>query len=312
MNSPAATQSYGYNAEDQRRISYTGRAITGRRMPAPAPYLEPQEEEAGSYTYTMSPRAFRAVQSRRSHGPGRPWAAIIGSALVAVVLLPGLAFGMNLKESAGNEFLSRYNSAALTVKVIGMAATGNKAAVAAVGAAVQTAKTQVQVKLDNPVTPDPARPAVAAHKADYNVVAPPSVSAATIDKVLADYSSPAAGKGAAFYDLGLKYGIDPAYALAFYIHESSCGTKGVARFTHGIGNIRVTPGYKDYEGYRSYDTYEQGIEDWYKLIKDLYVDGWGLTTPAPIIAKYAPWGDNNNPDIYASTVKSLVHSWASK
>ncbi len=116
----------------------------------------------------------------------------------------------------------------------------------------------------------------------------------------------------AFYDLGVKYGIDPAYALAFYIHESAAGTKGVARFTHSIGNIRTTPGYKDYEGYRSYDSYEQGIEDWYKLIKELYVEGWGLRTPTAIIQRYAPWGDNNNPDIYAANVMQLVDSWQEK
>ncbi len=141
---------------------------------------------------------------------------------------------------------------------------------------------------------------------DYTVVAPPSISAARIDQVLASYGSPASGSGALFYDLGVKYGIDPAYALAFYINESAAGTKGVARFTHGIGNIRTTPGYADYEGYRSYPDFATGIEDWYKLIKELYVDGWGLTTPDAIIARYAPWGDNNNPEAYAHTVEQLV------
>ena len=43
------------------------------------------------------------------------------------------------------------------------------------------------------------------------------------------------------YNLGIKYGINPAYALAFFVHESGCGTKGVARFTKSLGNIRTTP-----------------------------------------------------------------------
>jgi hypothetical protein len=28
-----------------------------------------------------------------------------------------------------------------------------------------------------------------------------------------------------------------------------------------------------------------------------------------IIQRYAPWGDNNNPDIYAANVMQLVNSW---
>ncbi len=153
------------------------------------------------------------------------------------------------------------------------------------------------------------RPAIAPHTPDYRLTAPPSVSAATIDRALAEYGSPAAGQGAVFYDLGVQYGIDPAYPLAFFIVESQAGTQGVARFTHGIGNIRVTPGYASYAGYRSYASYAAGIADWYRLIKTLYIEGWGLTTPGPILARYAPWGDNNNPAGYAATVTALVAGW---
>jgi len=153
------------------------------------------------------------------------------------------------------------------------------------------------------------RPRVACPTADHRLARPPSVSAATIDRVLAGYGSPAAGQGATFYDLGVQYGIDPAYALAFYVHESSAGTRGVARFTHSIGNIRVTPGYANYEGYRAYATYAAGIEDWYQLIKELYIGEWGLTTPSAVTLRYAPWGDRNNPVQYATTVTALVDRW---
>jgi len=153
------------------------------------------------------------------------------------------------------------------------------------------------------------RPRMAGPTPDYRLTTPPSVSAATLDQVLAQYHSPAVGQGAVFYDLGVQAGIDPAYAVAFFIVESHAGTRGVARFTHGIGNIRVTPGYTSYEGYRSYITYTAGIADWYSLIKTLYIEGWGLTTPGPILARYAPWADGNNPDVYAATVTALVRSW---
>ncbi len=153
------------------------------------------------------------------------------------------------------------------------------------------------------------RPRSAPPTADHQLPAPPSISASAIDRVLTQYRSPAQGSGALFYDLGVQYGIDPAYALAFYIQESSAGTKGVARFTHSIGNIRTTLGYQNYEGYRSYDSYAVGIEDWYKLIKALYVEQWQLTTPSAICVRYAPWSDGNNPAVYAANVSTLVDSW---
>jgi hypothetical protein len=144
------------------------------------------------------------------------------------------------------------------------------------------------------------------------VVGPPTISVNQIESVLKQYGSPAAGKGQTLYDLGIKYGIDPAYALAFFVHESGCGTKGVARFTKSLGNIRTTPGYTDYEGYRSYPTWESGMEDWYKLIANLYIGEWGLRTVDAIIPVYAPWGDSNNPPSYIASVKGLVNSWQGK
>src|SRR4051794_35619807 len=72
----------------------------------------------------------------------------------------------------------------------------------------------------------------------------PSLSAAFVDKVLSGASSKAAGTGQALYDLSKKYGIDDAYALAFFQHESTFGTGGVARATLSLGNIRCSEGYQ--------------------------------------------------------------------
>ena len=137
----------------------------------------------------------------------------------------------------------------------------------------------------------------------------PSMDAAAIRRVLQKYNSPAVGAADAMYTLGLEYGIDPAFCLAFFINESTAGTAGVARTTKSVGNIRTTPGYADYQGYRKYESWEQGIEDWYRLIRDLYIADWGLTTVDQIIPVYAPSFDGNNPDHYISTVKKLVGSW---
>src|SRR5215469_13869105 len=84
----------------------------------------------------------------------------------------------------------------------------------------------------------------------YTVVGKPSIKADFINRVLDYYRSPAKGK--ALYDYGVKYGIDPVYALAFFMHESSFGTTGVAKVTRSLGNIRVSEGYKNYDGYRLY------------------------------------------------------------
>ena len=102
------------------------------------------------------------------------------------------------------------------------------------------------------------------------------------------------------------------YALAFFVHESACGTRGVARFTHSLGNIRWTEGYDNYEGYRSYGSWQAGMEDWYKLIAGLYINGWGLRTVDQIIPVYAPAADSNNPPTYIASVKSMVDSWRGK
>jgi len=161
-----------------------------------------------------------------------------------------------------------------------------------------------------PLPPAPASAATPGAARDAHlVVGAPSLSAAAIDAILGEYGSPAQGQGAVFYQMGRKYGIDPAFALAFYVEESHCGTRGVARFTHGIGNIRWTPGFDSYEGYRAYPDYATGIEDWFKLIRELYVDGWGLQTVGQIVPRYAPPGDNNDPASYIATVEDLVAGW---
>lgn len=145
----------------------------------------------------------------------------------------------------------------------------------------------------------------------YRVTGEPSIDAAFINSVLQHYHSPASGAGAAFYAQGVKYGIDPVFALAFFMEESTFGTKGVARTTHSLGNIRATPGYHSYHGYRSYKSWTEGSEDWYRLIDRLYVRHWGLTTVDQIIPVYAPSKDHNNPTGYIHNVKRAVDRWRS-
>ncbi len=148
------------------------------------------------------------------------------------------------------------------------------------------------------------------------IVGPPSVSAALIDQVLAKYESPTTGKGQVIYDLGVQYGIDPAFLLAFFIHESSAGTsarwagrKPDGTTTHNVGNIVCTAGWRCHGRFRDYPSWEAGIEDWYRLIHDLYIGEWGRTTVEAIIPKYAPASDNNDEARYIRQVRSMVEGW---
>jgi Mannosyl-glycoprotein endo-beta-N-acetylglucosaminidase len=145
----------------------------------------------------------------------------------------------------------------------------------------------------------------------YTLLGKPTLSPAFINQVLSHYSSPTAGKGRALYDEGVKYGIDPVYALAFFLHESTFGTTGVARFTLSLGNIRASQGYPQYRGYRRYRSWEAGFEDWYRLILRLYIRQWNLTTVDQIIPVYAPSSDGNDVYTYIQAVKNAVDTWRS-
>lgn len=156
-------------------------------------------------------------------------------------------------------------------------------------------------------------------KGSMSVLGAPTITVAQIEAVLAEYNSPARGHGQEIYDLGLKYGINPAICLAFFIHESSAGShpkwagrKDDGSYTHNIGNIICTPGWRCFGRFRDYDSWSDGIDDWYKLIKELYVDGWGRSTVEDIIPKYAPAADNNDESAYINGVKTLVQQWQGK
>ncbi len=155
-------------------------------------------------------------------------------------------------------------------------------------------------------------PHSSASDGNYSLIGAPSISVAQIEFVLQKYGSPATGLGQQLYDLGVSYDINPAYALAFFVHESACGTKGVARFTKSLGNVRWSPGWDNYSGYRMYPSWVAGMEDWYKLITDLYINQWGLRTVDDIVPVYAPADDGNSPSSYAASVKWMVDDWRGK
>ena len=140
------------------------------------------------------------------------------------------------------------------------------------------------------------------------VTGSPSMSAAQVDKVLCDNKSPACGTGYTLYTYGTQYGIDPAFALAVFSHESSFGKAGIAVQTRSLGNIRCSDGYACIGGFRSYPSWQAGYSDFYKLISTEYI-ARGLTTPETIMPRYAPAADNNDPVAYATAVEASMKDW---
>ncbi len=179
---------------------------------------------------------------------------------------------------------------------------------------IQVGGSLENIKLwENSSGPIPAKTAVPTSSGSYSVLGPPTISADFINQVLTSYNSPAAGKGQAMYDDGVKYGIDPVYALAFFMHESLFGTTGEARATLSLGNLRCIPDRpcidQDRGGYAQMYSWEDGFEQWYKLIRNLYVAYWGRVTVDQIIPKYAPTSDHNDEAAYIASLKHEVDTW---
>ncbi len=143
----------------------------------------------------------------------------------------------------------------------------------------------------------------------YVVLDNPSINVDFINQVLSAYKSPAAGKGQALYDLGVQYGIDPAFALAFFMHESTFGTKGEATKSLSLGNLRCIPNFRCEDNFAQFDSWEDGFKAWYQLIRNLYVAKWELTTVDQIIPRYAPQADHNNEAAYIGALKHAIDTW---
>lgn len=167
-----------------------------------------------------------------------------------------------------------------------------------------------------PPRPDLVRPG----ERDINMISQPSISAEKIDEILRYYKSPAVGVGKELYALGVKYGIDPAIALGFFIVESTAGKHGRAARNNSWGNIKGTGPAGTDGTFRKYNSWAEGAEDWFKLLKYQYIatepnefyrrKPFGAQTLRAVIAKYAPGSDGNNEGGYIGTVISLRQKWA--
>ncbi|MDQ3265753.1 MAG: hypothetical protein M3Y59_19215 [Myxococcota bacterium] len=149
-----------------------------------------------------------------------------------------------------------------------------------------------------------------------------SLTAEQIDRILAEGKSPAVGSGDSFVKWGRHYNIDPAWALAFFRRESWYGAhkRWVGRISdtqtsRNIGNIRYTgrpspqrvPQYREFNGFRAYERWDDGIHDWFRLLAH-DPNYAALHTVERILPIYAPSFENDT-DNYLRDVVAWVTAW---
>jgi hypothetical protein len=158
---------------------------------------------------------------------------------------------------------------------------------------------------DRPTDAPATVPVATVPDAQLTMSGAPTITPQKIDEVLRAYHSPAAGMGQYVYDQGVKHGINPAMALAFYVVESQCGTKGLAVQNKSWGNVR---GHGPH-GYRPYDSIKDSLDHWYDMIVNLYQNKFHADKLAKVISHYAPNSDGNNESAYIRSVGQMVRKW---
>jgi hypothetical protein len=173
----------------------------------------------------------------------------------------------------------------------------------------------IGIQLPEAIAPEPAAKPVIIPPGESTILGAPTITAEQIDAILRANNSPAVGTGQIWVEAGLQYGIDPAYGVAFFMHESSYGTnpawagvKPDGSTTHNVGNI-ICAGYRTCFGrFRDYPDWRTGIYDWYRLIAVEYVQWRGLATVEGILPVYAPAFENDVPR-YVNVIKYAVAEW---
>src|SRR5260370_12622813 len=160
-----------------------------------------------------------------SHKPlarHRSWLMPLVLSIVCIVVLLGVAISAGMFQRPGDGEVVPYNGGqSFAIQVGGSYDAFN---------VWESSNGPIVAKTPLPVSSGP-----------YAVLGKPTITANFINQVLASYGSPAAGMGQQLYDLGVKYCIDPVYALAFFIHESLFGTTGEARRPRPHRNLRCIP-----------------------------------------------------------------------
>jgi hypothetical protein len=157
------------------------------------------------------------------------------------------------------------------------------------------------------------------HGPDYPIQSVPTISPALYASVLQAHKSPALQEADVldYYRAATAKGINPAVALAFFEHESVCGTQGpvVDAGAKNWGNLRprndgtigraVRKVSTQYGVFRGYNRYLDSLRDWCDLMLSVY-QGMSIRQALKI---YAPASDQNDPNSYAGIVLGRLAKW---
>lgn len=152
---------------------------------------------------------------------------------------------------------------------------------------------------------------------DYPMAGPPDMTLSGFVRLLAEQDSPANGEAEAMYAACLAEGVSPVTHLAFFWHESHFGKLGICQDydTKNPGNVRSPEDPSLGEiiptrggPFAKFPTWENGTLDWGKRIRGPKYAGAGLMTVRQVLPKYAPTGDNNDPEAYIRSVLTYVET----
>lgn len=140
----------------------------------------------------------------------------------------------------------------------------------------------------------------------------PSISVATLAWVLKQRQSPAAGEAASIWNEGVRAHVDPVFAEAFFHHESSDGTTGVAVVTKGPGNVicfqsseTCNCSLSNLHCFLQFKNWGDGFAQWYWQISQ-YING-GIFTVIPGCKK---WLDAKHCATFLENVQEILWTYA--
>ncbi len=160
------------------------------------------------------------------------------------------------------------------------------------------------------VVPAPPSPTLAPSAIPYDVIyRSPSIAFPEVQMILSRVGSPMLPYAGDVYAYGIKYHIDPAYALAFWMKESREASDGsVAAVYHNPGYTEGLASDQRCGRWACWPTWPEGIEGWYHYMRVFFIDRRGLTRVEDILPIYAPSSENNTSG-YISYVLQMVATW---
>lgn len=137
----------------------------------------------------------------------------------------------------------------------------------------------------------------------------PSISVVEIGRILQRVNSPILPYSGDVYAYGIQYGIDPVFALAFWMKESREASDG------SVAAVDHNPGYTEGLGsdprcgrWACWPTWPEGIAGWFHYMRVFFVQDRHLVTVESILPVYAPSSENNTSG-YIAFVLNQVATW---